>query len=126
MSGGTGLGILGDAKFAWLCGTVTTVSVLLSIAKGVWDWPGKTKFALERVQFYDGVYSGYRYLVDDVNAAKQWNADFATRRNDLRKNSKPSTPDPYSKLGQNAQRSIQNRIKNRVQYANWWEWRALT
>lgn len=126
MSGGTGLGILADAKFAWVCAVLTTVSVLLSIAKGIWDWPGKTKFALERVQFYGGVYSGYRYLIDDVNVAKQWNADFAKRRNDLRQNSTASTPDPYSQLSENARRSIQDAIKKRVSYTNWWEWRTST
>ena len=124
VSGGSGLGILADPKFAWLCGIVTTVSVLLSIAKGVWDWPGKTKFALERVQFYDRLYSGYRRLVDDINAAKQWNADFAKRRNDLRDGSPPSTPDPYPQLSEGARRIIQDSIKKRMNYTSWWQWKA--
>jgi hypothetical protein len=126
MSGGTGLGILADPKFAWVCGIVTTVSVLLSIAKGIWDWPGKTKFTLERVQFYNGIYLGYRHLIDDINAAKQWNDDFAKRRNDLRQNSMPTTPDPFPQLSKNAQRSIQNSIKEQVNYTKWWEWRTST
>jgi hypothetical protein len=126
MSGGSGLGILADPKFAWLCGIITTVSVLLSIAKGVWDWPGKTKFALERVQFFDETYSGYRRLIDDINANKQWNADFANKRNNLRQNSTPATPDPYPQLSINTQRSIQNAIKKRVKYAEWWQWRTPT
>lgn len=125
MSGGTGLGILADPKFAWLCGIVTTVSVLLSIAKGVWDWPGKTKFALDRVQFFDERYSDYRQLVDDVNATKQWNADFADRRNSLRQH-RPATPDPYPQLSEKARRSIQNSIRKRVNYGTWWGWRAST
>jgi hypothetical protein len=124
VSGGSGLGILADPKFAWLCGIVTTVSVLLSIAKGVWDWPGKTKFALERVQFYDRLYSGYRRLVDDINAAKQWNADFAKRRNDLRDGSTPGTPDPYPQLRESVRRIIQDSIKKRMNYTSWWQWKA--
>src|SRR5262245_35130657 len=70
MSGGTGLGILADPNFAWVCGPVTTISVLLSIAKGIWDWPGQTKFTLERVQFYETLYQGYKSLVDDLDAAR--------------------------------------------------------
>lgn len=123
MSGGTGLGILADPSFAWICGPVTTISVLLSIAKGIWDWPGKTKFALERVQFYELACANYRSLVDDVNAAGQWNTDFANRRNEHRKNSSPATPDPYPQLSTNVQRSIQDAIKNRIKYKSWWEWK---
>jgi hypothetical protein len=124
VSGGSGLGILADPKFAWICGIVTTVSVLLSIAKGVWDWPGKTKFALERVQFYERLYSGYRRLVDDINASKQWNTDFAKRRNDLRDGSTPSTPDPNPQLSESVRRTIQDGIKKRMNYTSWWQWKA--
>ena len=123
MSGGTGLGILADPKFAWICGIITTISILLSIAKGIWDWPGKTKFALDRIQFYDAAHSGYKSLTDDVNAAQQWNADFASRRNTLRQSSAPTTPDPYPQLSLKKKRSIQNAIKERVSYNTWWEWK---
>jgi hypothetical protein len=123
MSGGSGLGILADPKFAWVCGPVTTVSVLLSIAKGVWDWPGKTKFTLERVQFYDDIYSRYQQLVDDLNVAKQWTDEFKNRRDNLRQNNRPPTADPYPQLGEKVQRAIQNSIKQRIKYTTWWEWR---
>jgi hypothetical protein len=125
-SGGTGLGILADPKFAFVCGTVTTISVLLSIAKGIWDWPGKTKFALDRVQFYDGLAAGYEDLVDDLNAAKEWKPEFASRRAELRKNSRPGSPDPYPKLSEGVRRRIQNAIKQQVSYSTWWLWRPST
>jgi hypothetical protein len=123
VSGGSGLGILANPNFAWICGIVTTASVLLSVAKGVWDWPGKSKFALERVQFFDSVWSNYETLINDLNAEKAWNSDFAKRRNELRKNSKPSNADPYPLLSESARRSIQNRVKDQVAYKSWWNWR---
>jgi hypothetical protein len=89
---GSGLGILADPRFGWVCAIMTTVSVFLSVAKGVWDWPGKSKFALDRVQFYEKFYAGYRGLVDDVNAEQQWNDLFAGRRNELRNGSTPPHP----------------------------------
>jgi hypothetical protein len=96
--------------------------VLLSIAKGIWDWPGQTKFALDRVQFYSKLYAGYKALVDDVNVASAWNADFDARRNALRANSLPTTPDPYPELNRKTQKDIQNAIKSRVDYKKWWSW----
>jgi hypothetical protein len=122
LSGGTGLGILANPSLAWLCGVVTTVSVLLSIAKGIWDWPGKTKFALDRVQFYEKLYFGYKTLVDDVNVAMAWNADFDKTRNALRANSVPTPPDPYPELAVATKRAIQDAIKNRTGYTKWWSW----
>ena len=122
MSGGTGLGILANPNLAWLCGIITTASVLLSIAKGVWDWPGKTKFAMDRVQFYEKLYFDYKALVDDVNAAFEWNADFKARRESLRANSLPKPPDPYPELDEETKRVIQNAIKNRLDYKKWWSW----
>ncbi|MBR0801895.1 hypothetical protein JQ615_41960 [Bradyrhizobium jicamae] len=124
VSGGSGLGILADPKFAWLCGTVTTVSVLLSVAKGVWDWPGKANFALQRVQFYQKLYSNYQRLVDDVNAAKKWTEEFAEKRNKLRDGATPEQPDPNPELNLATKRRIQNDIKSRLKYTSWWQWKA--
>jgi hypothetical protein len=123
MSGGSGLGILANPNFAWVCAILTTISVLLSVAKGVWDWPGKAKFALERVQFYDECYSGYQSLIDDINVAKEWTLEIAKRRIDLRQKNTSSTPDPYPELSKKAQREIQNSIKSRINYTSWWDWR---
>jgi|SRR3954451_18602163 hypothetical protein len=124
MSGGSGLGILASPNFAWICAGMTTVSVLLSIAKGVWDWPAKSKFGLDRVQFYDNLCAGYRSLVDDVNAQQDWTDEFARRRNGLRANSTPGAPDPYPQLSEKTKRSVQNGVKARIPYQSWWEWRA--
>ena len=124
MSGGTGLGILADPRFAWVCGIMTTVSVLLSIAKGVWDWPGQLKFGLDRVQFYSGLHARYESLVDDINVACQWTNDFEKRRNELRSESGLSVADPYPQLDMAAKRAIQDAIKARVPYTTWWEWRS--
>jgi hypothetical protein len=123
MSGGTGLGILANPNLAWLCGVVTTASVLLSIAKGIWDWPGKTKFALERIQFYEKLYFGYKALVDDVNVAMAWNTNFDQTRNTLRSSSVPPTPDPYPQFSLTAKQAIQNAIKKRITYTTWWSWK---
>jgi hypothetical protein len=121
-SGGTGLGILADARFGWICAIMTTVSVFLSVAKGVWDWSGKSKFALERAHFYGKLYAGYRALVDDVNAAQQWNDPFADRRNALRNGSTPDIPDPYPELREKVKRRVQERVKGQIDYRKWWMW----
>jgi hypothetical protein len=121
-SGGTGLGILADPRFGWICGVVTTISVLLSVAKGVWGWDAKTKFALERVQFYSDLGSKYMALVDDVNAAAAWNPEFQARRAALRANGAPTTPDSYPELSKQTQQEVQDAIKASVPYTTWWGW----
>jgi hypothetical protein len=121
-TGGTGLGILASSAFAWVCAIITTVSVFLSIAKGVWDWSGKLKFALDRTQFYEKIYDDYRALVDDVSAEGAWNAKFAERRVALRGSRIPSPPDPYPQLSLEVRRAIQNRLKAELQYHKWWMW----
>jgi hypothetical protein len=115
-SGGTGLGILADPRFGWLCGIATTFSVLLSVAKGVWGWDAKTKFALERVQFYSDLGTQYMALVDDLNAASAWNRDFEERRKALRSRSNPATPDPYSELSKKVQDQIQASVRQSVPF----------
>jgi hypothetical protein len=120
VSGGTGLGILANPAFGWVCGSVTTLSVLLSVAKGVYDWPGKTKFAIDRIQFYENLYSKYRALVDDIGAAREWNSDFAARREALRDRANPDAPDPYGELSGAQRGTIQNAIKARINYKDWW------
>src|SRR5262249_12897013 len=120
ISGGSGLGILADPKFAWICGPITTVSVLLSIAKGVWDWPGKSKFALDRIQFYSSLYDGYQSLVDDIQVALDWKVpEFQDRRTALKNKSTPPTPDPYKQLSRKTQEAIQDKITG---YKTWWVW----
>jgi hypothetical protein len=121
-SGGTGLGILADPRFGWLCAIVTTVSVLLSVAKGVWGWDQKTKFALERVQFYSDLNSKYMMLVDDLNAARTWRPDFETRRNEIRQKAMPPTIDPYGELPEKMKLAIQTSIKQTIPYKEWWGW----
>lgn len=121
-SGGTGLGILANPQFGWLCAAMTTVSVFLSIAKGVWDWSGKSKFALDRTYFYSKLYTGYSSLVDDVNANREWNKSFSDRRDALRTASHPDAPDPYPELDVQVRRQIQDGIKSKVDYRKWWMW----
>jgi hypothetical protein len=121
-SGGTGLGILADPRFGWVCALMTTVSVFLSVAKGVWDWSGKSKFALDRAHFYGKLYADYKALVDDVDAARQWSQSFAERRNALRSASTPEAPDPYPELSEKVKRKVQERVKTRIDYRRWWLW----
>jgi hypothetical protein len=121
-SGGTGLGILADPRFGWICGIVTTVAVFLSVAKGVYAWDAKTRFALERVQLYSELDSKYMALVDDVNAACTWNKDFQTRREELRTMSEPKTVDPYGEMSERKRREIQESLKKIVPYTTWWGW----
>jgi hypothetical protein len=121
-SGGTGLGILANPQFGWLCGAMTTVSVVLSIAKGVWDWSGKSKFALDRTYFYSKLYAGYNLLVDDVNAHREWNKSFSERRDALRGASLPDSPDPYPEMELQVRKQIQDNIKAKLDYRKWWMW----
>ena len=121
LSGGTGLGILANPAFGWLCGGITSLSVLLSIAKGVYNWPGKTKFAIERVQFYGSLYGKYQALVDDMNAAREWNDKFASQREALRVSANSGTADAFGDLSMDKQRAIQQGIKARIKYKEWWK-----
>jgi hypothetical protein len=123
-SGGTGLGILATPAFAWACGPLTTISFFLGIAKANWGWADKSKFALDRVAFYDKLSGGYQSLVDDIDAARAWTEDFSNTRNALRQNATPSQPDPYRELRDKVKAKVQDSVQHQVQYKQWWEWKG--
>ena len=45
--GGTGLGILADQRFAWLCAVITTVATVLAVAKTSYQWADRLQRSIE-------------------------------------------------------------------------------
>jgi hypothetical protein len=119
-SGGSGLGILGDPRFAWLCGIVTTVSFILSAAKSQYDWQGRVQNSLKMEEFYGPISTKYKHIIDDMNVARAWNEDFEQRYLTLREEAEHSPQDPYPSYPDKALRVIQNRVKAQIPYERWW------
>lgn len=120
-SGGSGLGILGDQKFAWLCGILTTVSIVVAVAKSNYDWPGRISKATELMEYFRGIATQYRHLIDDLNYHKTLNPDFETLHLKLRSNSLNAPPDPYPSLSEKHRRAIQEATNSRIDRSGWWK-----
>ena len=121
LSGGSGLGILANPAFAWVCGTLTSASVLAAVVKQSYRLDEKARASLERVALYGGARIEYLSLVQDVQAKKQWNEEFETRFSEMRSRFAKYSPFPYSHWDEERLRAIQNKIKNREDYEKWWK-----
>ena len=119
-SGGSGLGILANPQFAWLCGALTSLSVILSVGKVAYDWPNRIKKSLELAEFY-GVYAQhYRHLIDDINYRQNWNDQFNERHIKMRSEIAKAPTYPYRHLSEDEMRKIQKAIKKRINPKEWW------
>ncbi|WP_020591594.1 hypothetical protein [Kiloniella laminariae] len=121
-SGGTGLGILASPDFAWLCAILTTISTIGAVAKGIYDWSGRLKKSIEQVEFHTPVKHGLANLIEDIKASQAWSGDFEARYTKLRDELALVPVNSGNGLSVEIQRQIQNRIKDRLQYRNWWGW----
>ncbi len=120
-SGGSGLGILADPLFAVPCAVITSVSVILAIAKNHYDWHGRVKTLLEMIQFYQPLATEYEYLVHDMNHARKWEQEFDKTHRRLRETLRHAPNNPYPHLKEDELRAIQNRVKHRIPYSKWWK-----
>lgn len=120
VSGGSGLGILGDPAFAWACGVFTTVSFILTVAKAAYDWPGKLKSAAEMVEAYGRLSGRLLALVQDMNYRRSWQDEFDAAFVKLRDEEASFSADIYPPLPATVQAEIQAGIKRRVKYNEWW------
>lgn len=119
--GGTGLGILADPRFAWLCAGITTASTVLAVAKPAYHWAERLQHSIELEKYFDGVVSEYKSLVEEIQAARNVTEAVFARHVELQKRSDhPPTQYQYRDLSHDKQREIQNRIKSRVPYKSWW------
>lgn len=120
-SGGTGLGILGDPNFAWLCGILTTVSTVVAIAKSNYDWPGRISKATELMEYFRGIATQYKHLIDDLNYHKTLSPNFEALHLKLRSDSQQAPSDPYPSLSEKHRRAIQEITNNRIHLSGWWK-----
>jgi hypothetical protein len=120
-SGGSGLGILGDPQFAWLCGILTTLSLILAVAKSNYDWPGRISKATELLEYFRSIATQYRNLIDDLNYRKTLSAEFETLHLKLRSDSLNAPADPYPSLSNKKQQKIQESTNSRINRAEWWK-----
>lgn len=120
IGGGTGLGILADPRFAWLCGIFTAISLVLSIAKATYNWPGKLDQSMKMVELYSRLSLRYRQLVEDIRYKRDWNDDFEKRFAELRRENEEIGPYDYPHWDDKKLRAVQEKVKARIKYENWW------
>lgn len=120
LAGGSGLGILSNPNFAWLCGILTTASVILTVAKSSYNWPTRLNFASEMTEKYGRLSGKYLLLIDEMNYAKSFNDGFDKTYVALRNEELQFSPENYPDLSIDTQQKIQAAIKRRVPYPNWW------
>ncbi|OJX70439.1 hypothetical protein [Magnetospirillum sp. 64-120] len=120
ISGGSGLGILAHPSFAWLCAVITTLSIILTVAKSSYDWPGKMKMAAEMTEKYGTLSGKYQMLIEDINYVEQYSEKFEKIFQKLREEQALISTIPSPVLGEEKQREIQAAIKKRIPYKDWW------
>ena len=119
-SGGSGLGILGDPMFAWLCGVLTSVSVIVAIAKSNYDWHGRIAKCTELMEFFRNIATQYKYLIDDLNYYQDLHSDLEAQHLKLRNDYLNSPPDPYPKLKEKEKELVQDMTLRRIDRRAWW------
>jgi len=120
VSGGSGLGILADPRFAWACGIITTVSIILTVAKTTYDWPGKLKFASDMVEKFGRLSGKYEILIDEIRYRRVFNQQYDETYRKLRDEEVTFSPALFPPMSIEKQREIQNAIKQRIDYKSWW------
>lgn len=124
IAGGSGLGILADPAFAWLCGIVTTIALVLSGLKTAYNWSNRIKASSEKIGAYGGLSFEYSSLIEDINFRRSWTDEFEERFKRLRQQqAKVSKSFDFPHLDTGRQRQIQNQIKGRIQYSKWWSFK---
>ena len=115
------MGILADPRFAWLCGFITTASIVLTVAKTTFDWPGRLKYATEMVEKYGRISGKYQLLIEDLNYRQVFNAELDDAFKKLREEELDFARDDYPKLKVELQEAIQDAIRKRINYGKWWK-----
>ena len=119
-SGGSGLGILGDARFAILCGILTSVSVILAIAKSTYDWQGRIAKSTELLGYYRPIALQYNQLIDDLNYNKKLDSEYEALHLKLRADTINAPVDPYPALKEKDKKSIKKSVRNNIDRTKWW------
>lgn len=120
ISGGTGLGILADPRFAVACGSVSALSVILSTIKAAYQWPDKYKQAIEMAQHYSGICARYRPLVHKLNREKKWSNSIGAAFKEIDEDNSKYVPLDYIKLPDERRQRIQQEIREREKPQTWW------
>ncbi len=118
--GSSGLGILGEPMFAVPCAILTSVSVIASIAKSNYDWPGKMSKSQELVDFFRGIALQYRHLVDDINYRESLDDGTTATFMQLRAEALNAPNNPYPKMKDSVVEEIQRRVEGRMDRSQWW------
>jgi hypothetical protein len=120
LSGGSGLGILADSRIAWICGIITACSLVLTVAKSNYDWPKKVEGAVKNIDFHSKMARSYLNLIEDMNYQRQWTDRFNEQYENLRAQRANAPAQLLPLLGIGARRDIQNQIKDRINFKQWW------
>ncbi len=120
-SGGSGLGILGDPRFAILCGILTSLSVILAIAKSTYDWQGRIAKSTELFDYYRPIALQYSQLIDDLNYHKDLDSEREALHLKLRADTSNAPVDPYPALKEKDKELIKDFVRDRVDRTGWWK-----
>lgn len=119
-SGGTGLGILGEPMFAWLCGILTTISVTVAVAKSNYDWNGRISKWTELLEHFRDIASQYKNLIDDLNYHHNLSPEYESLHLKLRAEFINAPKDPYPVLSKKLSEVIQQGVAERIDRKDWW------
>lgn len=120
-SAGAGVALLSRPELIFVPPIIAGAATVLSIAKGVYNWPDRFQKAMELEQYYDQVSSEFNHLVEDIQVALGLNDDLNRRYAELRsKSARPPHAFIYTGLSLRKQRELQDAIKARIPYKGWW------
>lgn len=120
VTGGTGLGILADPAFAYVCGVLTTASVIASVYKHSMRLDQEAKDCLERMAFFATQRANWERLVEDLQSERDWSTDIETRYQKVVASSTGMPPFAHSLMKLEKQRELQDQIKAKVNYEKFW------
>jgi hypothetical protein len=121
LSGGTGLGILASPWMAAPCGVITAASLIFTVAKQTYDWPGRMQFAVNMIDEYGRLSGKFRSLVEDIWTREDWTDEFEKTFIALREEATALPQDIYPQLKADVRNEIQSAIVARENPASWWK-----
>lgn len=107
-------------ELAWLCGPLTLVGGGLSIARSTYGWGKEIEAATAVIKNYGQLSTEYRFLVDDLNTRRKWDAAMSKRAGELRQRRLRVMPDDFPDLPAATRQAIQARVRASVDRASWW------
>jgi hypothetical protein len=120
LTGVSGLAILKEPNFGWVCGAITAISLALSGIKKHYKMLEKVGYAYERLQFFEVHSHEMMMFVNDLNAGRAWTKAAEDRYKRILSKRDLTKADKYPDLPLKVRREIQDAIKARLNYKSWW------